>query len=173
MQLLRKFSPAILLVFLLFLTGCAGSSGLQNESDEVSINKGINAYHRGDYATALNNLKPLAEQGHVDAQKMLGWLYQNGYGVIQNYKAAMKWYKLAAEQGDAAAHSNLGAMYGDGLGVTQDNIRAYMWWHIAASQGIEDAKWNLKKVRREMKSTDETKAQNLARECVAKNYKNC
>ena len=37
MQLLGKFSHTILLVFLLFLIGCAENNGLQSESDEGSL----------------------------------------------------------------------------------------------------------------------------------------
>ena len=38
-------------------------------------------------------------------------MYDNGDGVPQDYKEAVKWYRLAAEQGDAAAQYNLGIMY--------------------------------------------------------------
>jgi TPR repeat protein len=81
--------------------------------------------------------------------------------------------KPLAEQGDANAQSYLGLMYHQGLGVIQDNIRAYMWLHLSASQGSRVAKINLKKVRWEMNSTDETKAYELAKRCLVKNYKDC
>ena len=34
-------------------------------------------------------------------------MYDNGQGVPQDYKTAVKWYRLAAEQGHAAAQNNL------------------------------------------------------------------
>jgi TPR repeat protein len=46
--------------------------------------KGIDAANRGDYATALQEWKPLAEQGHASAQYNLGVMYANGYGVTQD-----------------------------------------------------------------------------------------
>lgn len=47
---------------------------------------GIDAHKRGDYETAFEKLKPVAEQGQVDAQYTLGLMYD---GVIQDYKEAV------------------------------------------------------------------------------------
>jgi len=71
---------------------------------------GLTAYNSGDYATALREWKPLAEQGDVDAQYNLGLMYDNGRGVPQDDKTAVKWYRLAAEKGDASAQYNLSVM---------------------------------------------------------------
>ncbi len=54
------------------------------------------AYDRGDYATALREWRPLAEQGHADAQFKLGVMYFNGRGVPQDYAQAHKWFNFAA-----------------------------------------------------------------------------
>ena len=59
--------------------------------------KGLAAAQAGDFATALKEWKPLAEAGDVDAQYNLGIMYDNGYGVPQDYAEAVKWYRLAAE----------------------------------------------------------------------------
>ena len=61
------------------------------------------AFQRGDYATALREWLPLAEQGDVDAQFILGYIYERGEGVPQNGAEAVKWYRKAAEQGDEDA----------------------------------------------------------------------
>ena len=47
-------------------------------------------------------------------------MYDNGKGVLQDYKEAVKWYTKAAEQGHANAQSNLGVKYDNGEGVLQD-----------------------------------------------------
>lgn len=39
---------------------------------------GVAAYQRNDYATALRLWRPLAEQGHTDAQFNLGFMYETG-----------------------------------------------------------------------------------------------
>ena len=41
---------------------------LGTPSYSADFNKGWNAYNSGDYATALKEWKPLAEQGDVEAQ---------------------------------------------------------------------------------------------------------
>jgi hypothetical protein len=59
------------------------------------------AYEKGDYATVLRLIRPLAEQGNPRAQNGLGLMYANGEGVPQDYAVAMSWYRKAAEQGHA------------------------------------------------------------------------
>ncbi len=54
------------------------------------------AYDSGDYATALRLWRPLAEQGHADAQYSLGVMYNQGRGVPQDYVQAHMWFNLAA-----------------------------------------------------------------------------
>ena len=39
------------------------------------FNKGLAAYNSGDYATALKEWKPLAEQGDASAQYQMGYIY--------------------------------------------------------------------------------------------------
>ena len=95
---------------------------------------GQDAYVSGDYAMALRLLLPLAEQGHVDAQNLLGIMYREGHGVPQDHVEAVKWYRLAAEQGEAIAQYNLGVIYHEGQGVPQDYVQAHMWYSLAASR---------------------------------------
>ena len=90
------------LLFSLFL-------GLPSYSSD--FDKGLTAYNNGDYATALKEWKPLAEEGDVDAQYYLGVLYDNGDGVPQDYKEAVRWYTLAAKQGDVDAQYNLSLIH--------------------------------------------------------------
>ncbi len=80
----------------------------------------LDASRRGDYATALRLLQPLAEQGNADAQAGLGVMFENGLAVSQDDTAAVKWYRLAAEQGHAYSQGRLGGMLLDGRGVRQD-----------------------------------------------------
>ena len=131
------------------------------------------AYSNKDYATALREFRPLAEQGDVDAQYNLGVMYEYGEGINQDYKEAVKWYRLAAEQGEATAQGNLGGMYGNGQGVIQDNVMAHMWLDIGASNGSTNAAKNRDIVAKRMNESQLAEAQKLARECVARNYKGC
>ncbi len=45
------------------------------------LQAGTDAYDRGDYATALTEFRPLAQQGVAEAQSFLGVLYSEGRGV--------------------------------------------------------------------------------------------
>jgi uncharacterized protein len=101
------------------------------------------AYQRGDYATAIQEWRTLAEQGHADAQNNLGYMYREGEGVPQNYVEAVKWYRPAAEQGDAQAQINLGFMYSNGYGVPQNDVEAAKLFRKAAEQGLARAQHNL------------------------------
>jgi hypothetical protein len=103
----------------------------------------------------------------------MGMMYLDGKGVTQDYKAAAGWFRKAAEQGNVNAQNNLGHMYQQGYGVARDYIRAYLWFDISASQGVNIAKANLKNIKRRMNSADASKAQELARECVANKYQGC
>ena len=51
-------------------------------SEGGDFKKGLNAYDRGDYVTALREWSPLAKQGHSDAQHKLGNMYSEGRGVL-------------------------------------------------------------------------------------------
>jgi uncharacterized protein len=101
------------------------------------------AYERGDYATALRFLAPLAEKGDAEAQFKLGTMYDNGEGVQQDYAEALKWYRLAADQGNAFAQFALAYLYEWGRGVPQDNVEAVKWYRLAADQGNVLAQSNL------------------------------
>ena len=135
--------------------------------------KGLKAYNKGDYATALREWRPLAEQGNAGAQFNLGFMYENGLGVPQDDKEAVNWYRKSAEQGNANAQYNLGLMYQGGLGALQDDVYAHMWFNIAASNGHDDARIARHLVAKRMTTEQLTEAQKLARECVRKNYKDC
>ena len=100
----------------------------------ADLRAGLDAYERGDYATALTELRPLAEQGDPAAQLNLGLMYANGSGVPQDYAEAVKWYRLTAEQGHVEAQFTLGVLYGRGLGVPQNYVEAAKWFRRAAEQ---------------------------------------
>ena len=96
---------------------------------------GEDAYGRGDYATALREWRPLAEQGNALAQYNLGVLYRKGRGVPQDDVQARQWYEKAAAQGQAKAQYNLGTLYFNGAGVPKDYPQALRWFRLAADQG--------------------------------------
>ena len=126
-----------------------------------------------NYKEAVSWFFLSAAQGDADAQASLGYLHENGQGVTQDYTQAVRWYHLSASQGNAQGQFGLGYMYAAGQGVIQDNVYAHMWFNIAASNGNTDALKNRDITAEEMTAADISKAQDLARACVRKNYKGC
>ena len=59
----------------------------------ADFQKGLDAYDREDYATALKEWKILAEEGDPSSQYNLGVMYRMGKGVARNDKEAVKWYQ--------------------------------------------------------------------------------
>ena len=101
----------------------------------ADFKEGADAYHHGDYVTALREWQPLAEQGDAEAQFNLGQLYANGQGVHQDYVQARQWYEKAAVKGESLAQLNLGIIYGNGNGVPEDYQLALYWFRLSANHG--------------------------------------
>jgi hypothetical protein len=96
----------------------------------------------GEYEKAIQDLRPLADQGSPTAEYLLGEIYLGGHG--GDMQQALKWMTASAEQGYAQAQARLGMIYAKGMGVPVNNIEAYRWFSLAA-QGA-DAKSKLKTV---------------------------
>jgi hypothetical protein len=65
-----------------------------------SLEDGYTAYTRGDFATAMRLMRPLADQGDVTAQTVVGLMYYFNYG---DRVTAYMCFNLAAAQGNAFA----------------------------------------------------------------------
>ena len=126
-----------------------------------------------DYKEAMRWYKMAAAQGDASAQFNIGVMYATGQGVVQDYAEAVRWYKLAAAQGAELAQFNLGLMYANGQGVVQNNVQAHMWFNIAAVKGDKDTVKSRDIVAGKMTAEQIAQAQRLAKECQARNYKNC
>ena len=115
--MLKPFNKA-LAVFALGLACAASASSLAGE----------NLYHRAEAQPIV------VARGSAHAIGLLGFRYENGFGVPQNYIAAADLYLRAAEQGDVFAQCRLGLSYDKGHGVRQDFILAYKWLDLAAAK---------------------------------------
>ena len=139
----------------------------KNESRKVTnshfFEQGLKAYKNKYYKKALEILQPLAEQGNDAAQYILGLIYQNGQGVLQDYKEAVYWFRLSAAQEHRNAQYQLGKMYQDGQGVDQDYALAHMWFKLCGSNGDEGCLKNQDIVTMKMTPTQIEKAQEFAR----------
>ena len=79
----------------------------------AGFDEGEAAYDRGDYAAALREFRPLAEQGNAKAQKYLGLIYVGDLGVPQDYVQAHMWLDLAASIFSPGEDRDLAVKYRD------------------------------------------------------------
>lgn len=114
-----------------------------------------------------------ANQGNSDAQAQHGMQYAAGEGVLQDYTEAVKWYRLAAVQGNVLAQNQLGLAYIMGSGIAQDAVRAHMWLNLSATSGEPAVMKNRDEVAKDMSPQQIALAQQMARECQQRNFKDC
>ena len=108
--------------------------------------KGMRAFESGSYIEALDEWRPLAEQGNAVAQYNLGYMYDRNLGVLadpKNCSEAVRWYRLAANQGYAGAQYQLGVKYDGSWCTAPDDTKAVKWYRLAANQGVADAQYQL------------------------------
>lgn len=68
-------------------------------------------------ALSFEETRILADQRNAEAQFSLGYMYDFGEGVSQNYDKAFEWYSKAANQGHIEAQFYLGLIYDNGKGI--------------------------------------------------------
>ena len=124
----------------------------------ADYDNGLAAAQRGDFATALQEIRPLAEQGDAEAQYWFCIMYREDWAgpknnaeavkwcrkaaeqglaaaPYRNNAKAMEWYRKAAEQGHPSAYTSIGLMYQRGAGVPVNYIKAYMWLSLSKALG--------------------------------------
>src|SRR5208337_3221263 len=67
------------------------------------LEDGQAAVRNGDYATAMQYFRVLADQGNAVAQNNFGFMYDQGLGVPRDYAQAHMWYNLAASHAEDPA----------------------------------------------------------------------
>ena len=112
-----------------------GTGHKQENYNIESVEDGIRLYNEGKYNEAIKILSYFADKNDARAQYYLGYCYQEGWGIAQDYQEAVKWYRKSAEQGYVGAQSGLGDCYYFGHGLIQNYSRAVEWYRKAAEQG--------------------------------------
>lgn len=123
------------------------STNSANEEDipaaEELFNMGVEAYQNKNYDEAKKYWLMAAEQGDIEAQNNLGFMFYNGNGVQKDYTEAARYWRLSAEQGNAEAQYNLASSYENGEGVPTDFAEALKWYKKSAEQGYASAQYAL------------------------------
>ncbi len=113
-----------------FLFGC-----------DARYDDGVIAANNGDYAKAIQELKPLAEESYTKAQSGIGQVLSDNR--IKGSKELDGLYRMAAEKGEGIAQFNLGQMYIQGQGVEINYKESAKWFRLAAAQGVAIAQYQL------------------------------
>ncbi|MFV0627329.1 MAG: tetratricopeptide repeat protein [Alphaproteobacteria bacterium] len=92
----------------------------------------------------LESLTKEADEGNINSQITLGYLYLYGNDKVQpNYEKSFQYYGLAAEQGDRVAVNNLGILYYSGIGTERNVGKAALQFEKAVQLGNNEAAVNL------------------------------
>lgn len=74
-------------------------------ADMQSLKRGLFAYERADYESALDEWLPLAREAFAPAPYYVAMMYERGLGVPQDLDAALRWYQRAEDLGMQVARS--------------------------------------------------------------------
>lgn len=98
---------------------------------------GIYYFYKKEYGKSFDYLSKIVKNEEGYASFYMGELYNNGFGITQNYLRAFKYYNNAKKMGVKEAYDRLIYLYNNGFGVIKDDERA---------KELENEKENLKQV---------------------------
>ncbi len=96
-----------------------------------SLEEAERLFKQKKYATALPIYRNLAEQGNLDAQFRLGYMYHCGLGTNSNSEEAGNWYRRVALAGEPEAEYFLGVLADE----QDDFTQSIEWFQRSAAQG--------------------------------------
>lgn len=115
------FAVAILLI-------SASTSALADRFNNENYDEGFMAAEKGDFKSAVEQWRPLAEKGHPIAQFNLALMYHSGLGVDLDEAKAVKWYRKSAKNGYYRAQEYMEVGYREGwFGLPKDSKKADYW----------------------------------------------
>lgn len=109
----------------------------QDFDNNLDLTSGITAFEGKHFSTASRLLSPLADQGSSEAQFRMAIMAQNGLGMVQNKKLALRNMQAAAEQGHPLAMHGLGFMYLEGECADKNPENAAKWFNKASEAGMQ------------------------------------
>ena len=132
-------------LFLVFtVTPLTVALAQSDQSQEYDI--GLKSYNRGDFEQAFEYWLPLAEEGHIRSMIFVGFMYQRGLGVVQDYSKATQWLIKAANLGSEEARQILIYPF-KGIQETPEVYdEALKWYQAATEVGSIDASYVLSKL---------------------------
>jgi len=141
---LKQLGKAVL--SLLLLTPALVSAG------SAELNEAVRQYYAGNTEQALGLLEPVAMDGDVDAQYLMGNILYS-LSKTEKYKNSgdpVIWYQMAADQGVADASYALGVIYHNNWSESRDRLHAALAitnFQKAADAGYSKASVPLDKLK--------------------------
>lgn len=134
----------------------------------ASLNDGIQAYHRGDYAVAIKNFEAALDTDPA-AKHYLASLYIQGKGVGKDETKAKALYTEAAQSGYLPSITNLGTLYLE----AKDYVKARKYLALGAEQNDARSQHLLGQIYQRALGTDRDfeKAASLYKQAAEANYK--
>src|SRR3954453_633612 len=101
----ERSSVYVFLSWALVITSLMAPSRLVAASGSTppAFSDALASYDRGDFASAVRLLKPLALRGNASAQYLMGVMNAAGQGMPRDDEEAVRWLVLAGEKGHASA----------------------------------------------------------------------
>lgn len=135
-----RFLLAITVLLLLSMTAVAGEPEDTIGQDAEAQAHAHMALEPPDWDAARAAFAEAAEQGSPTAMSYLGWMYEEGHGVVRDGDQAAEWYGRAARAGAHDFAVKLGWMYLGGDGVARDREQAEFWFRHAFDAGHAPAR---------------------------------
>jgi Sel1 repeat len=144
---------------------------LNNAESESLFQKGNSFVGIGQDVVASRYFYDAAGLGHAKAMNALGYMYQEGKGVTQDYKEAHTWFYKAIQNGSMDAAIHQGILFKKGLGSPVDLTIAYTNFAVAAQLADdEEQRGSATKLRDELepKLTEDqiSRANNLVKNFI-------
>lgn len=108
-------------------------------TDQENFSLAESYYNGEEYDKAFLLYKELAQNGHVNCEVMLGWMYQNGLGTEKDPGKAHISYQSAANLGSPEAQFYLAKSYAK----QKDFERAEHWYRKAAEKNYSPALYRI------------------------------
>ena len=120
------FFLSVALVSLCFISALIFQNRTPDSKEVLFLN--------GDYEKAFEIWSRIANDGHEEAQMMVGMSNYVGLISVADKDQALRWYKLAGDSGNEYAQFTVGRFY-ESLGNPHDDIEAFKWYRKAAKLG--------------------------------------
>jgi TPR repeat protein len=108
---------------------------VQGVEVEEALQRAMALRMKGDFTAMIKEMSTLADKGYARAQHKMGWIYERGLGVPQDYQKAKEWYTKAATNGDVDAIASIGWLYEHGWGVEKSYEKAAEHYQHAIDSG--------------------------------------